>query len=186
MNSRFKTPILMVAIWGLGISACTSTQELRAQPTCSVWKDQGSFGPFYVRVDQKNRVEEKTKCLFYVWFCTSFESEIKDNGEILAKQPGLFSEFRKVAVLNSSAGGSSRSAEVKTAAVSYEPSLFESIMKSSPIQIDMENHTAKRTVELTAFAATRNEQELEFSPSCTKSQAAVGAVAVWLLENSNH
>ncbi|MGE0633242.1 MAG: hypothetical protein AB7O96_12585, partial [Pseudobdellovibrionaceae bacterium] len=78
------------------LNGCTSTQDLRAQRSCSVWKDQGALGPYEVKVNQR-RVTANTKCLLMFWWCSSFESHIDNEGLIFAK--GSWGSERQVATL---------------------------------------------------------------------------------------
>ena len=155
--------ILLAAL----VTACTTTEELRNQPSCSIWKDQGSLGANHIKVTEA-RVKERSDCLIYFWWCSSYESRIEADGKILAKGP--WGSERHVATLQGNE-------------VVYAPSFADVIAKASPIQIDMDKHKAKRTVQIAFLKDTKNDQELEFNPSCTKQEAAVGAVSFWILEN---
>lgn len=149
--------------------SCSSTEDLRKQNNCSIWKDQGSFGVREVPI-VRDTVSLKTKCLFLIWLCSSYEFRVGEDNKIYGKGPGLFNSESVMASLNGDQ-------------VTYEPSIFERFAKSSPITLDLNTKKAYRTVEMKIIQGPKDTQELEFNNSCTQRQAAVGAVALWATEN---
>lgn len=154
----------------LFLSACTSTQQLKEQPVCSVWKDQGALGPLYAQINE-NKVQVKTKCYFYFWLCSSIKGRIENDGKIYVEGSNVFQ-------------GEQHIASLKDKTVTYESSIADKLVKSSPIEIDTEKRKVTKSMELTFLSRTKNEVELEFSPACKVPEVALGAVTVWMLENS--
>lgn len=125
------------------------------------------MGPYDVTV-RDNHVTAKSKCLLWFWWCSSFEGTIQDDGKIQVKR--AFGKEQHIATLRGDQ-------------VIYESSIFDKLVKTSPVQLDMANHQAKKTVAVGFAQGTENELVLEFNPACSKQQAAVGAVSIWVLEN---
>ncbi len=164
--------IKIICSWSIlfSIVGCTSTEQLRTQPTCSVWKDQPIFGPRSVTVID-HKVSIGGKCLFMFWFCQSTDFRIDEKNQIHGKGSWSLQAERWIATL-------------KENAVVYEPSFIDILAKSTPIELDMQEHKARRTVELQIITDAKSEEELEFSPSCSRVDAAVGAIAILTTENS--
>ena len=160
---------VLAVIFLLIFTSCTSTEQLRTQKSCSIWKDQGSLGPMEVAV-QEEKVKVRTKCMFYFWLCSSYEFRMGEDKKIYGKGP--FSIRGEIAL-----------ASLSENKVTYEPSVLESLVKSSPILLDMKTHKANRTVEVPLLKNVTDNQELEFNSTCTKNEAAIGAVALWTVEN---
>jgi hypothetical protein len=106
----------------------------------------------------------------YIWWCSSFEAHIDSGGKIFAK--GSFGSERLVATL-------------KDEEVTYESSFADRLAKSSPIHLDMKTLEANRTVEVALLKDVKSEQRLEFNSACNKRDAAVGAISLWILENTH-
>ena len=162
--------IIFIAL-GFVLSACATTEELKSRPSCVVWEDQGPLGPNSVDV-QNNRVEKKGKCMFLFWGCAISTADIDNAGEIYVQNPGLFSNRTKVA-------------QLKGQEVIYETSGLDSIVKSSPVKLDLENKTASRKVSMQVILHTESEEELHFNGQCNVREAALGAVGLWVFKNVN-
>lgn len=160
--------VISCSIVVLAFTACTTTRELREQPSCSVWRDQGSFGPAHIAVNE-GRATARTKCLLYFWWCSSFEAHIDADGKIFAK--GSFGSERQIAILNGDDA-------------TYVSSFADKFAKSSPVHLDMKTLEATRTVEVTLFKDMKRDQKLEFNSSCSRRDAAVGAISLWILEQT--
>lgn len=152
-------------------TACTSTQELRSRPVCSVWQE-GPLGTRHVTVND-GKVVEKSKCAFMFWLCSHYRFDVDAKGDIYSEGPGLFSSR-------------SKTAHFEGDQVVYEPSFLKAVVESSPIRLDKVGRTASRTVTMKVMGEHKSDQRLEFNESCRPADAAVGAVAVWALENARN
>jgi hypothetical protein len=165
-----KRQLALIWLVNFVLTACTTVKDLEKRPVCSVWKDQGVFGPLETSVVEKS-AQLKGKCHLGFWLCNLYETRMNADKSIEVRGPGLFSDFTKVATYSDGE-------------VSYEKTFLDGIVHSSPLRIDQVERKVTRDVTLSLFGERTDHQELRFNPACSRADAAIGAVAVWAKENS--
>ena len=160
---------VFLLVLSVGFVGCATTKELQEAPSCKVWKEQPVIGPFVMDV-RDNKVVKKGQCMFYFWGCTERKTEIDTNGDIYHTGEGIFASRTKIA-------------SVRGKEIFYEKSIFDSLVSADPVQLDMDGKTAHRQVTAKLFGRSSTaKDDLAFNGACKQSEAAVGAVALWINE----
>ena len=152
------------------VSSCASNQNLDDDKSCNVWEEQSFLGPRSISVSE-NKAHWQGNCrLFFVWWCDWVKADMPEGQDgIFLDGNGLFNNRKIVSRL-------------KDEVMTYESTFLDSIVKSSPLQIDLKSKKTKRSVT-TFIGNMQADEELNFSRACTAREVAVGAVALNALKN---
>lgn len=163
---------IFLLLISLILTSCASVENLKQSKTCNVWEDQKIFGPLSIEVN-KNEAYWKGECsLFYIWMCTWVKADMPEGqNEIFLDGNGVFVN-RKVY------------SKFQDDKMIFEPTFLDGLVKSSPVVINRNTLTTKRTVT-TAIANISSEEEFHFNESCSNRQVAIGTLALIAVKNKS-
>jgi hypothetical protein len=110
-------------------------------------------------------------CSFYFWGCKYTQTRIDDNNAIWISGSGLFNSDTKVAKLENSK-------------VIYDKTFIDKLARVSDMEVSMEKGKVYRKIDSDTMKSIVGDkyassiEEVDFGPSCTKKEAAIGAITL--------
>lgn len=111
-------------------------------------------------------------CAFYFWGCKYTQTRIDDKNDIWISGSGLFNSDTKVAKLDKNK-------------VVYDKTFIDKLARISDMEISKEKKRVYRRVDsdmmkgLVGDKYASSIEEVEFGPSCTVAEAAIGAITLF-------